>query len=203
MYVCAPRVGFLHIACLCSTRDQIVTLLNSNWLSLNSLSRIYVVCCCCCCLSYYLHQFHEMLIHSIHIFGFVHKILVTAPTIPIPTKNSWFIHWPNKEKKLPFLFINSFEDLETVYFKPEVTTGHDVRACAALADKRIPVVPGLSCLLANATKDDVMSYVTCSKTISGLLYEFNRSIWNISFQKVTTGVAKQDLYFWDFQKFIT
>ena len=95
----------------------------------------------------------------------------------LQTNNTWFIDWPRKEKKrLPFLFINAFRDLQTVYFKPEVTTGRYVRARAALADKRIPVFPGLSCLLANASKDDVMSYLTCSKTISGLLYEFNRSI---------------------------
>ena len=122
-----------------------------------------------------------MLIRCIHIFSFVHKILVTAPTIPVLTNNSWFIHLPNKEKKLPSLFVNVFRDLRTLHFKLEVTTGHYVRARASLADKRIPIFPWLSCLLANATKDDVMSYLTCLKTISGLLYDFNRSIRSISF----------------------
>ena len=126
--------------------------------------------------SYFLHQFHEMLIRCIHTFSFVHKILVTAPTIPVLTNNSWFIHLSNMKKKLPSLFVNVFRDLKTVHFKLEVTTGHYVRARASLADKRIPIFPGLSCLLANATKDDVMSYLTCLKTISGLLYDFNRSI---------------------------
>ena len=55
---------------MCSTKNPIVTLLNLNWLSLNSLSRMYVVCCCCCCFfSDFLHQFHEMLIRCIHLFS--------------------------------------------------------------------------------------------------------------------------------------
>ena len=41
---------------------------------------------------YFLHQFDEMLIGCFHLFGFVHKILVTAPTIPVLTNNNWFIH---------------------------------------------------------------------------------------------------------------
>ena len=130
--------------------------------------------------SHFLHQFHEMLIRCIHIFSFVHKILFTAPTIPVLT-NNWFIHLPNKEKKLPSLFVKVFRDLRTVHFKLEVTTGHYVRARASLADKRISIFPGLSRLLANATKDDIMSYLACLKTISGLLYDLNRSIRSISF----------------------
>ena len=140
-----------------------------------------------------------MLIRCIHIFSFMHKILVTAPTIPVLTNNSWFIHLPNKEKKLPSLFVNVFRDLRTVHFKLE----HYVRARASLADKRIPIFPGLSCLLANATKDDVMSYLTCLKTISGLPYDFNRFIRSTSFQNLITGVPKQYLHFRNFRKFIT
>ena len=145
--------------------------------------------------SHFLHQFHEMLIRCIHIFSFVGKILVTAPTIPVLTNNSWFIHLPNMEKKLPSLFVNVFRDLRTVHFKLEVTTGHYVRARASLPDKRIPIFPGLSCLLANATKDDVMSYLTCLKTIIGLLYNFNRFTRSISFQNLITGVPKQYIHF--------
>ena len=152
---------------------------------------------------HFLHPFHEMLIRCIHIFSFVHKILVTAPTIPVLTNNSWFLHLPNMEKKLPFLFVNVFRDLKTVHFKLEVTTGHYVRARASLADKRIPIFPGLSCLLANVAKDDVVSDLTCSKTISGLLYDFNRSIRGISFQNLITDVPKQYLHFRNFRKFIT
>ena len=81
-----------------------------------------------------LEMFHEMLIRYIHIFSFVHKILVTAPTIPVLTNNSWFIHWPNKEKSPLSLYV--FRD--AVYFKPVVTTGH-VRARASLANKRLKI----------------------------------------------------------------
>ena len=57
--------------------------------------------------SHFLHQFHEMLIRCIHKFSFLHKILVTAPTIPVLTNNSWFIHLPNKAKKTSFsLFVH-------------------------------------------------------------------------------------------------
>lgn len=120
-----------------------------------------------------------MLICCFYIFGFVHKILVIASTILVLTNNNWFKHWPNKEKKLSSSLINALRDLKAVNFTPEVTTGHYVRARASLVDKRIPVFLGLSCLLANAAKHDVMSDLTCSKTISGLLYDFNWSIWSI------------------------
>ena len=56
--------------------------------------------------------------------------------------------YKNRTKKnLPSHFINVFRD--AVHFKPEVTTGGYVRARASLTDERIPVLPGLSCLLVN------------------------------------------------------
>ena len=140
------------------------------------------------------------------MFSFVHKILVNAPTIPVVMNNSWFIHLSKKEKKkLPSLFINVFRYLKKVHFKREVTTGHYVRARVSLADKRILAFPKLSYLLTNATKDHLMSYLSCLKTISGPLYDFNRSTWSISFQNLTTlsDVPKQCQHFRDFRKFTT
>ena len=53
-------------------------------------------------------------------------------------------------------------------------TGHYVGARVLLADNRFPVFPGLLCLWTNATKDEGMSCVICSKSISGL--KINRPI---------------------------
>lgn len=50
-------------------------------------------------ISYLLHQFHDMLIRCIHIFSFVHKVLVNDSTISVQPNNSWFIILPKKEKE--------------------------------------------------------------------------------------------------------
>ena len=65
-------------------------------------SNHFLICSMLFFFSHFLHQFHEMSIRCIHIFSFVHKILVPAPTIPVPRNNSLFLHLPNQEKKTSF-----------------------------------------------------------------------------------------------------